>query len=127
MRNIDKLTLMWSNNLKIFNTSKTFHLTDEVWDEYSPIITDFIAKIEAADPNQEIDDEDLVLDLSCTTVNPYTLGKILENMGYKKTNFRSNGWEFDFWMDFEKPGCKTLLAWGTGITFNLWLQKSDKY
>jgi hypothetical protein len=103
--------------------SKSFELTEEVWDEYSPIVEDFIAQIEADQTPPDQWKEEKRLDLTNTKVNPYTLWQMLLRMGYQKTRFSQNGWEFDFWLDFEKPGCKTLLVWGTGITFNLWLQE----
>lgn len=92
-------------------------------------MTEFLAKLETLPPpfSADYDEDESQLDLSNTKMNPYTLWKMLERLGYKKTGFRSNGWEFDFWMDFEKPGCKSLLVWGTGITFNLWLTEAQKY
>ena len=120
-------------------------MTEEVWQEYSPVVIQFIADLEAqTEAKQQQDDdsdgegsrgfggfgggyvEPIQLDLSNTKVNPYTLWKMLERLGYKKVDFQSNGWEFDFWIYFKKDGCKPLLVWGTGITFNLWLTKSDQ-
>lgn len=121
--------------------SKSFHLTEEVWTEFSPIVTQFIARIEAAalksqqnnasdidivdsdEVNEDVEEQQL--DLTNTRINPYTLWKLLERLGYTKHDFKSNGWEFDFWITFKKPGCKSLLVWGTGITFNLWLTEAQ--
>lgn len=107
--------------------SKSFDLTEEVWNEYSPIVTQFIEELEASTRGEDsLFYEGPQLDLTNTKMNPYRLWKMLERMGYKKTDFQSNGWEFDFWIYFKKDGHKTLLVWGTGITFNLWLRESDK-
>ena len=101
--------------------SKSFTITEEVWEEYSPIVLKFIRDLEAGTVCTDNFDDEPQLDLSNTKVNPYTLWKMLERLGYKKVKFRSNGWEFDFWIEFSKEECKPLLVWGTGITFNLWL------
>jgi hypothetical protein len=109
-----------------------------VWAEFSPTVSEFIARLEAKKSTnhgeqdqsgfgrfRSEDDDELQLDLSNTKVNPYTLWKMLERMGYQKTKFDSNGWEFDFWITFTKAGYKPLLVWGTGITFNLWLTEAE--
>lgn len=95
-------------------------------EEYFPVVTQFIADLETNTVREDGDDGPL-LDLTNTKMNPYTLGIMLQSMGYKKKDFQSNGWEFDFWIKYSKEGCKPLLVWGTGITFNLWLQEDSEY
>lgn len=83
-------------------------LTKEVRREFTPIIQKFI------------DDKSLSsLDLSDTKLNPYTLGEILEELGYEKTEIDSNGWEMDFSIHYNKEGHTELVLSGTGITFEL--------
>ncbi len=130
------------------SSQKAFCLTEEVWLEYSPIVTQFIADLESAvitaatvanktrneedEDDVEFDDlpsnntcqstiEDMEINFSNTKLNPYTLWKMLERMEYRKTKLEHNGWEMDFWITFEKAGCQSLKIYGTGITFNLWL------
>ncbi len=102
-------------------------LSTGVFQIKSPDEDDVIEESEEDEQEEEEDEEDLQLDLSNTKMNPYRLWKMLERLGYKKTNFQQNGWEFDFWIYFEKPGSRKLMVWGTGITFNLWLTKAGTY
>ena len=55
-------------------------LTDSVKEKYTPIVTEFIDKVESS--NQEISTELLEIDFSDTELRPYTLWKILESLGY---------------------------------------------
>jgi hypothetical protein len=96
-----------------------------VWEEYSPLVMEFIEKLQ--NNNQEEDEDELQLDLSNTKMNPYRLWKVLERLGYRKKSLRNNGWELDFLITFEKTGCKSLLIYGTGMTFNLWLTEANDY
>lgn len=60
------------------------------------------------------------LPLTDTELNPYTLWKLLEGLGYKKSEFDINGWEMDFSIEFTKEGFdKKLYIEGSGITFEL--------
>lgn len=87
-------------------------LTDQVKNRYEGTIKKFISDMEKT--------EDLeVLVLSDSQLNPYTLGKILENLGYQKDETDTNGWEMDFDISYVKKGSKTLLLRGCGMTFEL--------
>jgi len=96
-------------------------LTDEVKERFTPIIQEFIDKIETMD----YVDEESGLNLSDTELNGYTLWKLLEDLGYEQTELDHNGWQMDFWIRFEKEGFKTLSVDGTGITFELALNVRD--
>ncbi|MNJ90285.1 hypothetical protein D3C87_78800 [compost metagenome] len=98
-----------------------YTLTDEVKKEFTPIVENFINKVENSDPEGDL----LSMDLSNTKINPYTLTKVLESLGYKETDQDSNGWQFDFWITMEKKGFKNLQVKGTGITFELLLKEKD--
>lgn len=90
-----------------------WQLTDEVKVKFMPIVQNYINKIEA----EEFEGEELIL--TDTELNPYMLWKLLEELGYKKTEFEDNGWQMDFWITFTKQGFQTLTIAGTGITFEL--------
>lgn len=92
-----------------------YELTDEVKEKFIPIVQDYINKVEAEDF------EGSELRLTDTELNPYTLWKLLEELGYEKTEFDDNGWQMDFWIEFTKEGFQTLTIAGTGITFELTL------
>jgi hypothetical protein len=96
-----------------------WELTDEVRQKFTPIIEDFIRRVEENDP----EGEPLTLDLCNTELNPYTLQKLLEEMGYSVEWAGDNGWQLDFWYNVEKEGMKPLSLHGTGITFSLYLSE----
>lgn len=100
-----------------------WELTDEVRNEYKPIVESFLKDVE--DNNLDISNELLEKDFSDTKLNPYTLGKILEELGYECVNRDDNGWELDFWIDYHKDRCKNIQVSGTGITFELNLSECE--
>lgn len=69
--------------------------------------------------------EPSVLELSGTSLNPYTLWKLLEEMGYESEDMDRNGWQLDFWLTLVKPGFKSLVIAGTGITFEFKLYATE--
>ena len=91
-----------------------YELTNEIREEYLPIVQELIKQIEESDNAEEI-----CKDFSDTRLNPYTLEKLLEELGYENNEMDTNGWQMDFWIYFTKDGCKTLCLSGTGITFEL--------
>lgn len=99
-----------------------YTLTDEIKKEFTPIVEDFINKVETADPEGDL----LSMDLSDTKINPYTLAKVLESLGYKETDQDRNGWQLDFWITMKKKGFKDLKITGTGITFELFLKEGEE-
>lgn len=92
-------------------------LTDTIKIKYTPIVEKFIDELETN--NSEVDSELLEYDFSYTELVPYTLWKILENLGYKMYDQSKNGWEMDFVLTFKKEACKPILIRGCGITFEL--------
>ncbi|MEC2266445.1 hypothetical protein [Bacillus subtilis] len=99
----------------------TWVLTDEVKDQYTPIVQEFIDKVEAANPQDT--EELLEIDLSGTVLNPYTLEQLLKNLGYESSEHNYNGWQMDYWITMSKDGAKPLDINGTGITFELKLSE----
>lgn len=100
-------------------------LTDEVREKYLPIIKEHIDKIRNCNL-EEMDRYNVALNLSDTELNPYTLGKLLEEFGYEKVDMDRNGWEMDFWIVYEKSGYPLILVRGTGITFELFLSGANE-
>ena len=56
-----------------------WQLTDDVKQKYLPAVQEFIDKLES-----EEYDESPEIDLSDTELNPYTLQKLLESLGYNE-------------------------------------------
>lgn len=92
-------------------------LTDAVKEKYTPIVTEFIDKVESSNP--KISTELLEIDFSDTELRPYTLWKILESLGYNDHYQDDNGWEMDFWLTFMKEECRPIQIKGCGMTFEL--------
>lgn len=103
-----------------------WNLTDEVKEKHLPAIMNLIQKLEQQDEEtiegmyEESEEyKELTLDLSDTELNPYTLEKLLESLGYQQGDRDSNGWQFDFWVNMWKEGANDIVISGTGITFEL--------
>jgi hypothetical protein len=89
-----------------------YKLTDEVEKKHKSKIMEYISNLEKNSSGEE-------LELTQTELNPYTLGTLLENLGYKKMDIDTNGWEMDFWITYSKEGFHDLVIAGTGINFEL--------
>lgn len=92
-----------------------YTLTKEIDKEWTPKVKKFI----------ESNDE--VLNLTGVSVmNPARLKDILTDIiGYEEDDTRTdfNGWEWDFWFYFNHPDLPALRMTGTGITFELYLER----
>lgn len=108
-------------------------LSKEVKDKWEPVIQAWLSKINNM-TEEEIEsapDDTFSLDLSDTELNPYTLWGLLEGIGYKKTGAEDNGWELDFWINFDvinQPAgsiTNALCVHGCGMTFELKLSLSE--
>lgn len=95
-----------------------WELSNDVKEKYTPIIVEFINKLESEEPGKPLE-----LNLSNTELNPYTLVELLKNIGYEKIDEDSNGWQFDFWITLQKENNKSLSVSGTGIVFELKLSE----
>lgn len=105
-----------------------YELTEEVRNTWKPIIKVFIEKLESLTEEDMKKENELTmcLELSGSTLNPYTLMKILKELGYTNESIDSNGWQMDFWIKMSKnnnihypSGCENLIINGCGITFEL--------
>jgi hypothetical protein len=95
-------------------TTNRWTLTDKAKEVYTPIIQEFIDLLERT---EEGDDDNLFLDFSDKIIiNPYTLWKLLEELGYETLDSDQNGWQMDYWIYFHKKGFKKLCIEGTAIT-----------
>lgn len=102
-----------------------WNLTKEVREEWREVIENHINKIQNCDLEEE-NPYDVELNLSNTSLNPYTLGKLLEELGWVEEDFDHNGWEFDFWGYYSKNGYENrILMRGCGMTFSLFLSGED--
>jgi hypothetical protein len=48
-----------------------------------------------------------------TLISPDKADQILKENGFAQKDFESNGWDWDFWMTYEKDGCEYTLG-GSG-------------
>lgn len=101
-------------------------LTTEVKNKYTPTIKEFIDKINNMTTKEIENSENTVfkLYLSDTELKPYTLLKLMEELGYKKESMHSNGWENNFNIRISKQDgngdiCDQLIILGCGMVFEL--------
>lgn len=93
----------------------SWELTKEEREKYIPYIAECIKRLDSVDE----------IDLVDTTLNPENMRSIMEELGYTEINFDSNGWEYDFWINFAKEGEKNVTVSGCGMTFDLKLLGYD--
>lgn len=67
---------------------------DKDTDILFPIATNIIEWIGKADREE-------ILDLSFERTSLYQVGKILEKLGYQNIDMSENGWEMDYWWEYE--------------------------
>lgn len=60
-----------------------------------------------------------VVELSNTCLTLSNCQDLLEELGYEHTNSDTNGWEMDFWWDFECKGLPNITVSGCGYTAGL--------
>lgn len=46
-------------------------------------------------------DREGIFDLSFERISLYQVGKILERLGYENVDMSENGWEMDYWWEYE--------------------------
>lgn len=99
-------------------TTTRWDLTDEIRNGIGVKIKDWIDDIET---NFHILKEETnceELDLTDCGINPYQLESFLEELGFEKYDWDSNGWEMDYWIYFRRNGFKIHIS-GTGIIHEL--------
>lgn len=98
--------------------------------KFLPIINDFLAELERLLKEygedglaDMVDDEKYRFNFTNTELTPMTLCVLLKKLGYKEVNRGDNGWQLDYWIDFENPDAyiKELQVNGTGMEFTLHL------
>lgn len=110
-----------------------WELTDEVKTKWISKIAEWLDKQRAMTVKEveSAGDEVFTLSLCDTELNPYTLGKVLCELGYEKGDMSHNGWEMGFLQDYENydnecPAmCEKLCVHGCGMTFDLNLSISE--
>lgn len=102
-----------------------YELTQEVREKYKPIVKDLISKVAACKLEQN-SRYDVSVDLSDCELNPYTLGKILEeDFGYEHVETETNGWQIDFWSYYTHDTKPLLCITGCAMTFELILRGDE--
>lgn len=102
---------MSTNRWKLSRTKKEL---------YEPAIKSFIEWLTKIDLERK-NRYDEYMDLSVSGLNPHTLGKLLEGLGYERDedNVAENGWQHDFWYEYRHPTFVPLQVRGCMITFEL--------
>lgn len=88
-------------------------------EKYLPYIRQCIERLE----KEEVDN----ISLTDTSLNPYNVESIVQELGYEELDFDCNGWDWDFWITFRKDKTKNIIVSGNGITADLkiWLDCSE--
>lgn len=103
-------------------------LTDEIRNEFKPLVSVFFQKLENMTPEQaeSAEDSEFEMNLSDMGINPYQLRQLLEEMGYEHDYQDDNGWELDFWVYMNRKDgqsfpscCERMVISGCGMTFEL--------
>ena len=92
-----------------------YGITDKIRNKFLPIIKDFIKKVE----NRKDEYEYIEIDFTNKGIHPYQIWGLLKELGYESHWRGDNGWQLDFWYDFDKEGCTTIKMFGTGIEFSV--------
>jgi hypothetical protein len=98
-----------------------YTLTEELKEEYIPIVENMLLTIEANRSDYEL----VEFDLTDTKLNPFTLCELLESLGYTKGEQEESGWQFDFRIPLSKKNRKNIQVSGTGIIFELKLEEIE--
>lgn len=93
-----------------------WELSQEEKEKYIPYIKECIEKLNI---------EKSGINLTNTPLTPQNMRDIMEQLGYTELSFDSNGWQCDFWIEFEKEGESNITVSGCGATFELYLEKSN--
>ena len=95
-----------------------WNLTDELRDLIKPLVEEYINGLANVETN-----EDKILELSHTGINPIQLEQLLEEMGYRDNGLDINGWEHDYWwymINYKKnDNTKELVIYGTAMCHNI--------
>lgn len=95
-------------------------LTKEIDERWTPCIQSFL---NALDAGVALNPLDLSGD---TLINPSRLVDILTLvLGYEEESYTSSAYDLDFEIIFTKPNHTTIKAYGTGMTFELYLQRKE--
>lgn len=78
-------------------------------ERYEEILSDFLSER----------DFDATIDLSDLNFSPSRLENFLKDKGYSAGNYETNGWEMDFFVEFTKENCTTIMMEGCLMTYEL--------
>jgi len=105
-------------------------LTDEVRDEFKPILETYFTLMNTIDEEsvEEFTNEELGIDFSNMGINPAQLLKLLNEFEYEMVDRSENGWQQDCFITLEKKDGSTfpwtkenLIMYHCGMTFELML------
>jgi hypothetical protein len=84
---------------------------------------DTFVRIVRAFLREEIKD----IDFTGSGINFYTLGEVLEELGYEKEDYDSNGWQLDLTVTYVKEDCENLILHGSAYVFEIQLAKNSHF
>lgn len=103
-------------------------LTEKDREQFTPVLENYLFKLEhlSVEEIENMKNEEFMLNLSDTSLNPSKLVDLFEEFGYEKADSDDNGWELDFWIYINRTDgktydsmCKSLCIFGCGMTFEL--------
>lgn len=93
-----------------------YKCTPEIREKYIDEVMLAISKIEQSDEYYKHDFT------GTTDLTPGRLCELVESLGYENDEgMETNGWQWDFWIKYEKEGCKSIYVSGEGMTFELYI------
>lgn len=92
----------------------SYHITEEDKKTLTFIIEALInhLKVHSGDDIEEVS-------LNCLNVGPCQVIEVLEDLGYERISFDSNGWEGDSWWSFSKEGEVPVGIFYSGYSFEM--------
>lgn len=102
-----------------------WELSEDVKEKHTLVVQEFINQVELNKPQN--DSDLLEINLSDTELNPFTLQKLLESLGYQETDHHNEGWQLEYRITMQKDGFKSLDINGSGITFELKLSEKEEW
>lgn len=102
-------------------------LNDVVKTSIFPDVLSFLAHLDCMtdDVFINVEPSEIELDLTGKPINPYQLGKLLEELGYRRENMDQNGWEMDFWIYYSHENKRPVVISGCGMTHKLVLSYDE--
>ena len=95
-----------------------YNLTPEEHEEYLPYIAKILTELE--------EDQRATISLAHLNIAPCHVDDLMEELGWERDDFESNGWQCDCWYYYSRPEVDyTIVMYYEGFTFNLEMHRGD--